>query len=71
MAQMNLEHSDNRYRTIIIPAQKEFAHIRSSFLRDMIVNGGDISKYVPANIAEHYMQSNGKGTGSERISYTL
>jgi pantetheine-phosphate adenylyltransferase len=36
--------------TIFIPASQEYSFISSTVVRDVIVNGGDASKFLPINI---------------------
>ena len=39
--------------TVFIPASSEYKHISSTFVRDMIKYGRDITPYVPKGVAEY------------------
>lgn len=49
IAQMNKE-LNNEVETIFIITPPEISHISSSIIRDIIKNGGDVSKFVPKEI---------------------
>ena len=49
IAQMNKE-LNTRIETIFIITPPELAHISSSIIRDIIKNGGDVSKFIPKEI---------------------
>ncbi|MCB0400589.1 MAG: pantetheine-phosphate adenylyltransferase [Flavobacteriales bacterium] len=51
IAQMNkMMHSD--IETLFLPTNPELSAINSTIVRDIFVNGGDISKFVPASIKD-------------------
>ena len=41
------------YDTVFMPSAPEYKHISSTFVRDMIKYGRDISNYVPDGVAEY------------------
>ena len=49
IAQMNKELNPN-IETIFIITPPEVSHISSSLIRDIIKNGGDVSKFIPKEI---------------------
>ncbi len=49
IAQMNKE-LNNKVETIFIITPPEISHISSSIIRDIIKNGGDVSKFLPKEI---------------------
>ena len=49
IAQMN-KKINPKIETIFIITPPEYSHISSSMLRDIIKNGGDISKFIPKEI---------------------
>ena len=49
IAQMNND-LDSSIETIFIITPPQFAHISSSLIRDIIKNGGDVSKFIPKEI---------------------
>ena len=49
IAHMNKELNAN-IETIFIITSPEISHISSSIIRDIIKNGGDVSKFVPKEI---------------------
>ena len=49
IAQMN--HSmQNKIETIFIITESKYSHISSTLVRDIIKNGGDVSKFIPKEI---------------------
>ena len=49
IAQMNKE-LNNTIETIFLIAPAEISHISSTIIRDIIKNGGDVSKFIPKQI---------------------
>ena len=49
IAQMNKD-LNNEIETIFIITPPEISHISSSIIRDIIKNGGDVSKFIPKEI---------------------
>lgn len=49
IAQMNKE-LNNTIETIFLIAPPEISHISSTIIRDIIKNGGDVSKFIPKQI---------------------
>jgi pantetheine-phosphate adenylyltransferase len=49
IAQMNND-LDSSIETIFIITPPELSHISSSLIRDIIKNGGDVSKFIPKEI---------------------
>ena len=49
IAQMN-NNLDSSIETIFIITPPELSHISSSLIRDIIKNGGDVSKFIPKEI---------------------
>ena len=49
IAQMNKE-LDSSIETVFIITPPELSHISSSLIRDIIKNGGDVSKFIPKEI---------------------
>ena len=50
MARVNRDLAD--VETIFIPADPSFGHISSSLVKQVAALGGDVSKYVPAAVAQ-------------------
>ncbi|MBE6718836.1 MAG: pantetheine-phosphate adenylyltransferase [Ruminococcaceae bacterium] len=48
-----INRSIGDYDTIFIPSLPEYKHISSTFVRDMIKYGRDITPYVPDGVAEY------------------
>ena len=44
----------NNIQTVFYPAKPENAYISSSMVREIIINNGDISKFVPSCVVEYY-----------------
>jgi pantetheine-phosphate adenylyltransferase len=51
MATMNKELAN--VETIFLPTDKEWAHLSSSFIRDLLRHGSDVSPYLPPEILKH------------------
>lgn len=51
IAQMN-KAMDDKIETIFIPTIPELSAINSTIVRDIIINGGDAAKFVPAAIKD-------------------
>ena len=51
IAQMNYA-MNNEIETLFIPTIPELSAINSTIVRDIIINGGDVSKFVPAAIKD-------------------
>lgn len=49
MAHMN--HGQTGLETILLPAAAEHLTLSSTLLRTILVNGGDVTRYVPPNVA--------------------
>ena len=49
MSLMNL-NLDPGIETVFLMAKEEFSHVSSSFLRQIATLGGDLSKFLPAEI---------------------
>ena len=52
IAQMN-KAMENTIETIFIPTIPELAAISSTIVRDILVNGGNVEKFVPASIKKN------------------
>ncbi len=50
MAHMNAEMGD--IETVLLPAARDHATLSSTIIRQVIRLGGDVSRYVPRNVAE-------------------
>ena len=53
MATMNKELAN--VETIFLPTDKEWAHVSSSFIRDLLRHGSDASPYLPKEIIKHLL----------------
>ena len=51
MATMNKELAD--VNTIFLPTDKEWAHVSSSFIRDLLRHGNNVSAYLPEEIIKY------------------
>ncbi len=49
IAQLN-KAMDAELETIIIISEPELSHISSTIVREILINGGDVSKFVPSQI---------------------
>ena len=49
IAQMN-QYMNNKIETIFLITDPKYSHISSTIVRDIINNGGDISKFVPKEV---------------------
>lgn len=45
-----------KLETVFIPADQALTHISSSLVREIAINGGDISSFVPNGVAEEVAQ---------------
>ena len=48
-----INRSIGGYDTVFVPSLPEYKHISSTFVRDMIKYGRDITPYVPKGVAEY------------------
>lgn len=53
MAQVN-SHLDTDIRTVFMHAKAEHIFISSSMIREILINNGDISEYVPQCVSEYF-----------------
>lgn len=51
IAQMN-KTIDNNIETLFLPTSPELSAINSTIVRDILVNGGDASKFIPTSIKD-------------------
>ena len=54
IAQMNRD-LNNQIETIFILTSPELSAINSSIVRDIIINEGDVSKFIPSAIKQHFI----------------
>ena len=43
----------NDIKTVFLTANPEFSYVSSSVVREILANNGDVSKFVPPNVAEY------------------
>jgi pantetheine-phosphate adenylyltransferase, bacterial len=44
------QHLDDSIETVILMADAQYSHISSSLIKEVLFFGGDVEKYLPANI---------------------
>ena len=51
LQQAHMNHSLTGIETVLLPASKEYVTLSSTILREVFRLGGDVSSYVPTNVA--------------------
>jgi pantetheine-phosphate adenylyltransferase len=45
-------HLDPNLETVFLVAKSEYSHISSSLIKEVLLFGGDVQKYLPKNVYE-------------------
>ena len=56
------QHLDDSIETVILMADAQYSHISSSLIKEVLFFGGDVEKYLPANIYQAIVK---KGEANE------
>ncbi len=56
IAHFNQDLSEGKIETIFLLTESAYSFISSSNVREIIINNGDFSKYVPVNIVENILE---------------
>lgn len=52
LQQAHMNHSLSGIETVLLPAAKDYVTLSSTILREVFKLGGDVSAYVPGNVAK-------------------